>query len=314
MFLKSRSGFTLIELLVVIAIIAILIALLVPAVQKVREAAASLQCANNMKQVGLALHNYHDANKHFPPGQPQGFYYGNWYSDPMVRDFDRSCWIGFILPYVDQTAMHTQLQAWLAAPPTYTCFAPFATIHIPTLLCPSDPNSPKLGTVPGNSQGTHANIVVCLGSGYATPNGSNGANLNGIFFGRSQIRITDISDGSSNTLMTSELLLSPDVGSSHDVRGRVWNSIHAGTEFSTIYPPNSTIGDNTMGYCNALHYAPCASQSVANAYALARSMHSGGGVNAGLADGTIRFVANSVAPSVWLAMGTRAGNEAVTLP
>jgi prepilin-type N-terminal cleavage/methylation domain-containing protein len=313
MTLRARRGFTLIELLVVIAIMAILIALFVPAVQKVREAAARLQCSNNMKQVGLALHNYHDANKHFPPGQPEGFFYANWYSDPTVRDLDRSCWIGFILAYLDQTAIDSQLRTWLAAPPTHTCFAPFATIHIPALLCPSDPNSPKLGTVPGNSQGTHANIVTCLGSSFATPSGSTGTNLDGTFYGRSKTRITDITDGSSNTLMTSELLLSPDVGSSHDVRGRIWNSIHAGTEFSTIYPPNSTIGDNTMGYCNAIPHAPCASQSVANAYAVARSMHSSG-VNAGLADGTVRFVSNDIAASVWLALGTRAGNETVALP
>ena len=104
----SRRGFTLIELLVVIAIIAILIALLVPAVQKVREAAARMQCGNNMKQVALALQNYHDANKHFPPGQPMGYFTTTWYSDPLVIDDDRSCWIGYILPYIDQGPLYDQ--------------------------------------------------------------------------------------------------------------------------------------------------------------------------------------------------------------
>ena len=127
--------------------------------------------------------------------------------------------------------------------------------------------------------------------------------------------MTDITDGTSNTLMASEILLSPDVGASHDVRGRVWNSIHAGTEFTTMFPPNSTTGDSTMGYCNPLPHAPCAAaQADTNAYTIARSEHAAGGVNACLADGTARFISNSVTPSVWLALGTRAGNESVTLP
>lgn len=310
--MRPRHAFTLIELLVVIAIIAILIALLVPAVQKVRDAAARTQCTNNMKQVALALLNYHDANKHFPAGQPQGFYNANWYSSGVL-DQDRSCWIGSILPYVEQQAIYDQLQAVLRVPSS-TITGSYATIHLPTFLCPSDPNSPKLGTVPGNAQGTHANIIACLGSGYATPTADpSGKNLDGIFYGWSRVTMIQITDGSSNTLMLSEILLSPDVGSSHDIRGRIWNSIHAGTEFTTLYPPNSTIGDNPMGYCQPLPWAPCATSSVTNAYTIARSFHSGG-VNAAMADGTVRFVATTVTPSIWLALGTRAGNEPVQLP
>lgn len=310
---NRRIGFTLIELLVVIAIIAILIALLVPAVQKVREAASRLQCTNNMKQVGIGMHGYHDANKKYPPAQPMGFFSSVWYSDPLVQDANRSCWIGFLLPYIDQVPMAEQLAAFLKSPTaSHTCFASFGQISIPTLLCPSDPNRDKFGAVTGNSQGVHVNVVVCIGSGYATPTADpKGLQLDGIFFGRSAVKMVEIIDGSSNTLMTSELIMSPDSPTQHDVRGRVWNSIHAGTGFTTLFPPNSSIGDNVQGYCLSMPKAPCGSQSTTNAYALARSEH-GGGVNAGLADGTVRFFANNITPSVWLALGTRAGNETVS--
>jgi prepilin-type N-terminal cleavage/methylation domain-containing protein/prepilin-type processing-associated H-X9-DG protein len=299
-----RPGFTLIELLVVIAIIAILIGLLLPAVQKVREAAARMKCGNNVRQVAIGLHNYHDANGTFPPGQPQGYYYGNWYGDPAVRDLDRSCWIGFLLPYIEQTAMGSQYQAFLVAPSTFTCSTTFAPIVIPTLTCPSDPNSPKVSTL---GQGFHASYVTCLGNTTATPGGTNGLTLNGLFYGRSKTKLTDVTDGTSNTAMVSELLQSPDT-TQHDIRGRVWNSIHAGSEFSTIYPPNSTVGDNVMGYCVPLPKVPCGSQSVAEAFSLARSQHTGG-VNAAMADASVRFVRDAINAQTWSWMGTRAGGE-----
>ncbi|MCE9563509.1 MAG: DUF1559 domain-containing protein [Planctomycetes bacterium] len=312
--MSKRYGFTLIELLVVIAIIAILIGLLLPAVQKVREAAARMKCSNNLKQVGLALHNYHDVRGVMPMGQPQGYYYANWYADGAltdpnlkVIDADRSCWVAFILAYLEQSAMASQYDTWAKTWPGSTISGPFATTIIPTLVCPSDKNSPKISTL---GQGFHTNYVTCLGSGYATPSTApNGLALDGMFYGRSKIRITDVTDGTSNTVMGSELLQSPDTGT-HDIRGRIWNSIHAATEFSTIYPPNSTIGDNPMGYCVAIPGAPCASQSVANAYTLARSRHTGG-VNAVLADGSVRFVRDNITPSTWLGMGSRASGEVI---
>jgi prepilin-type N-terminal cleavage/methylation domain-containing protein/prepilin-type processing-associated H-X9-DG protein len=306
---SRRLAFTLIELLVVIAIIAILIGLLLPAVQKVREAAARAKCSNNLKQVALALHNYHDANLKFPPGQPMGYYYANWYSDPAVKDYDRSCWIAFILSYIEQAPMQAQVDSFLKTPTaSHTCFGPFANTAIPSLLCPSDPNSPKMANFPGNAQGFHTNYVTCHGNSYSTPTADpTGVRLNGMFFGRSSVKMTDVSDGTSNTVMVSELLESPDV-TNHDIRGRVWNSIHNGTEFSTMFPPNSTIGDNNQSYCQPLPKAPCGTQSVTNAYVLARSQHSGG-VNASMADGSIRFVRDGITPNTWLWMGSRNGGE-----
>jgi prepilin-type processing-associated H-X9-DG protein len=294
-------------LLVVIAIIAILIGLLLPAVQKVREAAARMKCSNNLKQLGLALHGYHDANGALPMGEPYGYYSGSWYSDVGSKDYDRSCWIGPILPYIEQTAMGAQYQTWIANAAGYTCSSPFSPITINTLNCPSDPGAPKVSAL---GQGAHSSYVVCHGSGYATPSASpRGFNLDGVIYGQSRTKITDITDGTSNTLLASELLQSQDTGQ-HDIRGRIWNSIHAGTSFSTIYPPNSTVGDNVMGYCVPIAGAPCGSQSVTNAFSLARSRHSNG-VNAVLCDGSVRFMTNSVTPTTWLWMGTRAGSEVI---
>ncbi len=305
---RRRVGFTLIELLVVIAIIAILIGLLLPAVQKVREAAARMSCSNKQKQIALAMHNYHDTHSKFPAGQPQGYYHDNWYSMPGLKEFNRANWAGDILPYVEQPAIYGEFQAVLLANSTYTCFAPFSTNAIPTFSCPSDPKSPKQSL----GQGFHTSYVACHGSGYATPTADpRGINLDGIFYGLSKVRLTDITDGTSNTVMVSELLQGDDaLGGGNDVRGRMWNTIHSGTTFSTLYPPNSTVGDNLMGYCGAVPGAPCGSQSVINSFSLARSKHTGG-VNSARADGSVAFITNTITPNTWRWMGTRSGGEVI---
>src|SRR5438876_978733 len=131
--LRARSGFTLIELLVVIAIIAILISLLVPAVQKVREAAARTQCQNNLKQIGLAMHDYHDANKRLPPGYRAT---GN-YVDGANDTAPGWGWATFILPQIEQNAIYQRLSLNQPVPQS----AAIQTI-ISIYLCPSDTYPP----------------------------------------------------------------------------------------------------------------------------------------------------------------------------
>src|SRR5262245_49416691 len=184
-----RRGFTLIELLVVIAIIAVLIALLLPAVQKVREAAARMKCANNLKQIALALHSYHDANQMFPPQDRTATVP----PCPAANNNFKWGWGTDILPYVEQSALHTQLQPdGCNMPPPTT--QPLLQTRLSIFRCPSD-NGPALNPYFAN---------------YATSNYP--ANQN-VFYPLSPTappaRVASITDGTSNTFMLGERRLSP---------------------------------------------------------------------------------------------------------
>lgn len=186
----KKRGFTLIELLVVIAIIAILIALLLPAVQQAREAARRSTCKNNLKQIGLALHNYHDTHRVFPPGVIN------------VSSKNYIGWGTFILPFMDQAPLYNFIKtnggfdvAWSSVTALTTANQGAKTI-IPAYICPSDPMGGL--NVEMSSYGK-SNYVSCPGNLF---NGT-GA-YSGVFYANSKVRMRDITDGTSNTILGGE--------------------------------------------------------------------------------------------------------------
>jgi prepilin-type N-terminal cleavage/methylation domain-containing protein/prepilin-type processing-associated H-X9-DG protein len=307
MLARRRLAFTLIELLVVIAIIGVLVGLLLPAVQKVREAANRMKCSNSLKQLALGLHNYHDSFLAFPLGNT------NLIGVDNTGEPDRRNWaMDYVLPFVEQQAIYNEVEAYLKGGAPYIVYFPNNKNVMSLFMCPSDPTNPKIltgGAGSGNQQGFHTNYAACAGS--TTFNPASGAyggdNLNGIFYVQSKTRLTDIADGTSNTLLLSEIILSPDI-TTHDVRGRLYNPAQqGGVLFSTLDVPN-TPNPDILEWCDStIPAAPCFSST--NGIVLyARSYHLGG-VNAAFADGSIHFISNAIAKPTWQALGTRAGGE-----
>jgi len=301
---KTRVGFTLVELLAVIAIIGTLVGLLLPAVQSAREASRLSTCQNNLKQIGLGLQNLHDAEGAFPPGTVNSFNNINpslSSPSPGAGLCGRSGWMQALLPFIEEG----QLYDYFGSQGYFTngvdsSFWLRGTTVISTLMCPSDPVQAKT-----SQQNFHGNVVLSAGS---TIQGTWGTTLDGVFFAKSAIKIKDILDGTSKTLLSGELLLMRDNipgSSSHEVRGRYYNGVYGSTLFSAAETPNTTVGDNVNNYCSAGPMTPCSvTQNTSTMATYARSMHSGG-VSVGLADGAVRFVLNSVDATIWKNLANR---------
>ena len=312
---RRVRGFTLIELLVVIAIIAVLMALLLPAVQNTREAARRSQCKNNLKQLGLALHNYDASHRCLPMGRV-GF--------PKVFSAHAQ-----LLPYIDGANLRKIIDFNTA--PTFC--DPCATLLpndiaartiVPLFLCPSD-----RGRVPG-SVFASLNYPACVGSGVGTS--ASIKTGDGVMFSGSSTRFGDVKDGLSMTIAFSESTLgpgnkpsSPSGGPAANpsgevleltgatvttdascvpsgtavwsgLRGDKWMNGHFGdTLFTNYYPPNAKQSD-------------CGNASHNFAQTAARSQHPGG-VHACLCDGSVRFVSNNINLTTWQGLGSRAGRE-----
>lgn len=213
---QSRRGFTLIELLVVIAIIAILVAILLPAVQQAREAARRSQCKNNLKQIGLALHNYHGVYKTFPPGCVDA---NRATTSPTGADANTNGlgWATFLLPYMEETSLYENVSQetdgfahmWQDANDDGSINDPIpsASTIVSAFICPSDPmgglNTDKQanGTAFGKS-----NYVAVAGDRAVQTNGAGNPQgaRNGMFFENSSRKIRDITDGASNVFFVTE--------------------------------------------------------------------------------------------------------------
>ncbi len=305
--LFRKRGFTLVELLVVIAIIGILIALLLPAVQAAREAARRSQCNNNMKQLGLAMHNYYDTHKVFP------YNYRGTRPNPGFTH-NRDSWFHRILPYIEQGTLYDQYEA-----PPQTAHAWHENGErrevVSTLCCPSDGNSPGEGGSGNNS--FQGNLVVCTGDYYRLNPvrlRTMGDGLRGIFFAYSDTTMADIVDGTSNTLMVSEGIIRRRSGSrwGWGGAGSYWGGApHGGTGFCTYEPPNTPLPDQVYECKDEdFRHAPCVSLFGGERHNFARSYHPGG-VNAGLADGSVRFISETIEFTTYRALGTRREGEVI---
>jgi prepilin-type N-terminal cleavage/methylation domain-containing protein/prepilin-type processing-associated H-X9-DG protein len=339
-----RSAFTLVELLVVIAIIGILVGLLLPAVQAAREAARRMQCQNNIRQLGLAAHNHESALKVLPSA------YRAQQIGGAPGYFDLWGTLALLTPYLEQTAVYNSIDLKLTMyqlTPPYGIQAPVAVqTRVPTFICPSDKGESVCSNayaIPGELAPT--NYAFCLGTGTTTGRtGWRGSpwEADGVFYAQSKVKLTDIKDGTSNTVGASERILgeggeSAVVATRADIKpqtmfvnpGAETNDANCGstlrtnfsqrrmytwvageprcTSYNHYYAPNDKVNPDCVS--NFTGTDPV-TRSSGHGLSTARSRHTGG-VNTWYCDGSVHFLSDSIDMVVWRALATRSGGEVV---
>jgi len=295
-FSHCRRGMTLIEVLVVVSVISVLLSLLIPAVQRVRAAANRLSCSNNLKQIGLALHSRHDSHESFPNGQH------SWRSTPR---YWKMSWRGDLLPELEQAQLWQQVAedyARQSNPISTTQPHRAMPFVLPIFGCPSDPRVRRAHSVVG-----FLGLQFGLSS-YLGVSGANARAADGTFFFDSQVRLTDITDGTSNTLIVGERPPSSDLrlgwwyaGIGFDGRGSGDSILGAAENTSSLRscPPGKAVfrAGKFDDYCDAAHFW---------------SPHPNGAMFL-RGDGSVTFLPYS-ATAMLLALSTRAGSEVVEMP
>jgi prepilin-type processing-associated H-X9-DG protein/prepilin-type N-terminal cleavage/methylation domain-containing protein len=286
---RKRWGFTLVELLVVIAIIAVLIGLLVPAVQKVREAASRMSCTNNLKQIGLALHQHHDTKHYFPASSTSGA-------------GKRHSWVPFILPYFEEEALQKQYnfnKNWFTPGNAKAVATQLIIFQCPSVPFPNRVDSTftrKAACVDYNAtKGVSPDLVLL---GFIRP-----TDLRGVMVKNEYTRIAYIKDGTSHTIMVTEDAGRPLLYNAGKlVPGGYTPGGPWADEFGPFYLNGSTAGGTLIG-------GPCAMNCTNDKEIY--SFHSGG-ANALFADGSVQFIQSSISISTMAALITRSGGETVS--